>query len=377
MLKRIVDNKYIQQNLLPGKALIIYGPRRVGKTTILQEFTENYSGKFLMTTGEDRDIREVLQSESINTIKSYLTEFSLLIIDEAQKIQNVGAGLKLVVDHLPHLKVIVTGSSSLDLAQKTGEPLTGRRRLITVYPISVEELSLENSKLETHAKLEELLRFGSYPETITYTSESEKIEYLANLVDSYLYKDILELEELRNAEKLISLLRLLAFQIGSEVSLNELANNLDISKQTVDRYLDLLQKAFVLVKVGGFSRNLRKEVSKTSRYYFYDLGVRNAIIRNHNPLKLRNDVGQLWENFLLIERIKKLSYSKTYSNRYFWRTYDQKEIDYVEEREGKLYGYEFKFAVNKDPKAPQDWLGTYKNASYQVINRQNYFDFIT
>ncbi|MEI6057180.1 MAG: DUF4143 domain-containing protein, partial [Lentisphaerota bacterium] len=300
----------------------------------------------------------------------------LVVIDEAQRISNIGLGLKILIDQLPDLKVIASGSSSFELSSKIGEPLTGRQKIITLYPLSFLELKEEYGPMHSMEMLESFLIYGMYPETITNDNTKDKIEYITSLKNSYLFKDILELEDIRNSDKLLDLLKLISFQIGKEVSLNELSTSLGLAKQTIERYLDLLEKAFVIKKVHGFSSgNLRKEVTKTCRYYFLDNGIRNAVINNFNPINLRDDIGMLWENFLFSERLKKQSYHKIYSNIYFWRTYDRKEIDLVEERDGKLYGYEFKWG-NKKVKEPALWKATYSNAQYEVITKENYLDFI-
>lgn len=374
MFKRFYSDK-ISNLLEPGKVLVIYGPRRVGKTTLIEEFLKNRPGKILLGYGEDKTIRDILKTQEIEKIKNFFGGYDIVAIDEAQKISEIGLGLKLMVDHIPGIKIIASGSSSFDLANKIGEPLTGRQKIIKLSPMAVLELADQFGKLEIEKKLDDLLVYGSYPETLLKKNYNEKVEYLETLRDSYLYKDILEMENIRNSDKLSDILKLIGFQIGNEVSLNELSNALDLSKQTVEKYLDLLEKAFVIIKVRGFSRNLRKEVSKTARYYFWDNGIRNSVINNFNSLGSRNDVGQLWENFLFIERFKKRNYHNIFSNVYFWRTYDQKEVDLVEERDGKLFGFEFKWG-NKKSKKPKLWLETYHNAYYEVITRENYLDFI-
>lgn len=284
--------------------------------------------------------------------------------------------MKLFTDNFPNLKIIATGSASFELASQVGEPLTGRKKTLLLYPISASDLIATGGQQYYLERFDQHLIYGGYPEVLLKTVLDEKREYLMELLDSYLFRDILELEKVKNSRKLRDLLTLVAFQIGKEVSLTELGNSLDLHKNTVSRYLDLMEKAFILVNVRGFSRNLRKEVYKNSRWYFWDNGVRNALINNFNSLKLRNDAGELWENYLAIERLKKQSYASIISNNYFWRTYDQKEIDWVEEREGRLYGYEFAWSEEKKRKPPSDWLKTYSNASYEVIARENYLKFI-
>jgi len=362
--------------LHPQKVLIIYGPRRVGKTVLLKNFLHTTKLKYKLDNGDDLGTQEILNSQSIETIRRYGYGYELIAIDEAQKVKNIGEGLKILVDNVPEIKVIATGSASFDLSNKIGEPLTGRNTTLHLYPPAQLELLNQQNKFELMQKKEEYLIYGSYPEVISATSLEEKVTYLRELVNSYLLKDLLELERVKGAKILLDLLRLLAFQVGSQVSLTELAGNLGIDYKTVARYLDLLEKSFVLINLRGFSRNLRKEISKKSKYYFYDNGVRNAVISNFNTLNLRDDIGKLWENFLVIERIKKQTYHRIYANNYFWRTWDQKEVDFVEEREGKLFGYELKYSSSKK-KVPNYFLETYPNARVYTVTSESYLDFIT
>ncbi len=357
-----------------GKVVLIFGPRRVGKTTLLKRFLLEQQN-YLFVTGEDIFVSEYLSSQSIDKLKDYIGDKTLLVIDEAQYIPEIGLNLKLIIDHIPHVKVVVTGSSTFELARQVGEPLTGRRHVIQMYPISQLELNQIENVGEVKAHLETRLIYGCYPEVIVLDGDLARQEYLRELVSAYLLKDILSFEGVQKSRKIFDLLVLLAFQIGKEVSHQELATQLSMSKLTVEKFLDLLEQAFVLVNIRGFSRNLRKEVTKTSRYYFYDNGVRNALISNFNSLNRRDDVGALWENYLVMERLKKQQLTKLWSRNYFWRTYDQKEIDWVEEREGKLFGYEFKWG-DSQVQAPKIWLETYSEASFQCINQNNYLPFV-
>lgn len=367
--------KTVQKIIQPGKVVVIYGPRRIGKTTLLHHFLEGQNN-YLLVNGEDLFVHEYLSSQSLEKLKNFIGKAQLLVIDEAQKIENIGLNLKLLVDHLPSLKIIATGSSTFDLARQMGEPLTGRKIVLQLFPLSQIELGKFETAPETKAQLENRLVFGSYPEVVLFPSDRERIGYLHEITRDYLYKDILEFDGIKKSKKLIDLLKLIAFQIGKEVSYSELGKQLGMSKVTIEKYLDLLEQVFVLINIRGFSRNLRSEITKTSRYYFYDLGIRNAIINNFNGFSNRNDIGELWENYLVIERLKKQHYYQIYSNNYFWRTYDQKEIDWIEEREGKLLAYEFKWK-NKHTKAPSLWLKTYPEASFEVIHPENYLSFIT
>ncbi len=368
--------KNFKEKQEPGKVLILYGPRQVGKTTFLKKFAKSYQGKHLFYDGQDINTQELFSAQSIEKYRSHFSGYDLLIIDEAQYIEKIGLNLKIITDHLSGLSIIASGSSSFELGQKLFEPLTGRKWILTLYPLSQIELSKNENPLQTKANLEERLVYGTYPEVVTAENMKRKREVLQTLVSSYLYKDVLQLEGIRYRKKIVDLLKLIAFQIGKEVSISELGTKLGMNTRTVERYLDLLEKSFVLINVHGFSRNLRKEITKMSRYYFYDNGVRNALINLFNPLDTRNDIGQLWENYLFTERLKKQEYKNISANNYFWRTYDQKEIDLVEEREGKLFGYEFKWG-DKKPKPPSDWLETYENAEYKVINQNNYLNFIS
>ncbi|MBI4689942.1 MAG: ATP-binding protein [Nitrospirae bacterium] len=362
--------------LQPNKVIVVYGPRRCGKTTLLGEFLKGIDSRYLFVSGEDIAVQNYLSSQSIDKLRSFVGNNRILVIDEAQKISSIGLNLKLIVDHIKNIKVIATGSSSFDLAQNIGEPLTGRKYTLRLFPIAQLELQQIENRSQTAANLENRLIYGYYPEIVLTQDNSQKERYLKEIISSYLYKDVLELEGLRHSGKIIKLLQLIAFQIGREVSYSELGTQLGISKNTVERYLDLLEKTFVVCRLNGFSRNLRKEISKSSRYFFIDNGIRNALLNNFNPLELRDDTGLLWENYLIMERLKKQEYLSITANNYFWRTYDRKEIDLVEERGGHISGYEMKWTKRKE-NPPKGWLETYSNASYQVIGRDNYLEFIT
>lgn len=368
--------KDLGKALKPNKALIIYGPRQVGKTTLLEDYLEHCKYKYKLDSGDNIVTQNILNSQDFAVLKEYVQGYDLIAIDEAQKIRGIGQGLKILIDQVPGIRIIATGSSSFELAGQVGEPLTGRKVSLNLYPVSQIELLDLYTVSEIKEKLPEYLIYGGYPEVMTAKRKIDKIKTLEEIMHSYLLKDILELEKVKNSKVLLDLLRLIAFQVGNEVSLTELATQLAIDYKTVARYLDLFEKSFVIYNVRGFSRNLRKEMTKKSKYYYYDNGMRNTIISNFNSLDLRNDIGALWENFIFMERLKKRSYKDIFANCYFWRTWDQKEIDLVEEREGKLYGYEIKWSAKK-VKPPQDWLRSYENASYKVITKDNYLDFIT
>lgn len=374
MIPRFYDN--LGKMLENGRVLIIYGPRRVGKTTILKNYLKKTNLKYKLDIGEDIRVQQILSSQDFSKILPYAEDYELIVIDEAQQIPNIGMGLKIIVDQLPNIKVIATGSSSFDLSHQIGEPLTGRKKTLILYPIAQLELTKLHTRYELKQRIEEFLIFGSYPQVMIAKSKQKKIEILNEIVSSYLLKDILSLEKVKGSKVLLDLLKLLAFQVGSEVSLNELSIKLNIDIKTVARYLDLLEKTFVIFRLNGFSRNLRSEITQKSKYFFLDNGIRNGIILQFNDLDTRDDVGKLWENFLVSERIKKQQYHHIFANNYFWRTYDQKEIDLVEEREGKLFAFEFKYGQGKG-KIPKQFFETYPNSQIDIITQDNYLDFIT
>jgi uncharacterized protein len=383
----MIENTYIsravyeefKRRIKPQKVLILLGARRVGKTELIKKYVSELTSKdYQIYNGEDQNTWKLLANRTVENYKRLLGNTKLLILDEAQKIPDIGMKLKLMVDSIEGLSIIATGSSVFDLTNKLGEPLVGRSNTIQLFPLSQMEFSPLENHFETTVKLEERLIFGGYPELQHIENWNEKIEYLDNIVGSNLIRDILEYEGVRKSEKIMDLLRLIAFQVGKEVNVEELANSLkNISRNTVENYLDLLEKMFIIYKVRGFSRNLRKEITKSNRWYFYDNGIRNAIIKNFNTLELRQDTGELWENYLMCERIKYNAYSKNLIQQYFWRTYDQQEIDLIEEGSGMLSAYEFKWNNKKTIKAPGAWNRAYPNASFEVINRNNYLDFIT
>ncbi|MEW6610491.1 MAG: DUF4143 domain-containing protein [Patescibacteria group bacterium] len=365
------------QYLKPNKVLVIFGARQTGKTTLLNDYLQTISGKtkFRLDYGHDIRIQDLLGSNDLRRLKEYAKGYELLAIDEAQKIKNVGEGLKMLIDQVSGIKIIATGSSSFELAGQVGEPLTGRKITLTLFPVGQVELKKIYNSYDLKNKLEEYLIYGSYPEVAASSDLDEKKGILHELMGSYLLKDVLELEKVKGSKILLDLLRLLAFQIGNEVSLSELGHQLALDYKTVARYLDLFEKSFVIYNLRGFSRNLRKEITKKSKYYFFDNGVRNAIIANFNPPELRDDIGKLWENFIIAERLKRQSYSNIFANNYFWRTWDQKEIDLIEERDGKLFGYETKWK-DKPAKPPSEWIKTYPHSEFAIINPQNYLDFV-
>jgi hypothetical protein len=368
--------KQIQDWLLPGKVIILYGPRQVGKTTLVNQMLPALGQEYRYINADELTYREALSSQNKRILGDLLGSHRLLVIDEAQRVENIGLNLKIMVDNFPHATIIATGSASFDLANKIREPLTGRTITFCLYPISFHELKDTFGAFEAKSQLERWLVWGGYPAVITAETVQIRERLLDEIVGAHLYRDLLELNGIRHSGKIVDLLRLVAFQIGQEVSLTELAGNISLNRQTVERYLDLLEKVFVIYRVNGFSRNLRKEISKSARFYFIDNGVRNSLIQNFNPLRVRNDTGQLWENYLMIERRKANLYAGRATNTYFWRTYDQKEIDLIEERGGKLFGYEFKWQGEAKRGARQEFTRSYPNSEVQTITRDNYEDFL-
>lgn len=374
--KRAVFDNF-NKKVLPNKVLILLGARRVGKTELIKNYLKTVPVEtYLQLNGEDINDANLLQERSVANYKRLLANIDLLVIDEAQTIPEIGLILKLIVDSIEGIKIIATGSSVFDLNNTLGEPLVGRKNTMYLFPLAQMEFSIQENYKQTTENLEERLLFGGYPELVHYQDWEEKKEYLYEIINSYLLKDILVFEGIKQADKIYNLLRLIAYQVGKEVSLQELGNQLQMSKNTVDTYLDLLSKVFIVFKVEGFSRNLRKEIVKSSRWYFYDNGIRNGLINNFNRLENRTDVGDLWENYLAVERIKKQNYQKIATNNYFWRTYDQQELDWLEDQGNELAGFEFKWNENKKSKIPTAFGKAYPDASFEVINKQNYLDFI-
>ncbi len=364
--------KSLVKNFFKGKVIILTGPRQVGKTTLINHILENYDN-IISFNGDDRNDRETLAKNSFKYLDNLIGSKDIVFIDEAHKIEDIGNTLKLLVDNYGDTKqVIATGSSSLNLLSHTSEPLTGRKYIYELYPLSVSEIYSQRHPLDLDKELENLLIYGTYPD-IYIGSRKVKEERLLEITRSYLYKDILALEEIRSSSSIDKLLSALALQIGSEVSLNELGNLLNLNLRTVERYIDLLEKNYVIFRLPPYYTNQRKVLSKQNKIYFYDLGIRNALINNFNPLSKRNDRGALWENFLIIERMKLNAYTNRYVSNFFWRTYDGAEIDYIEKYADSLDGYEFKW--NKEKKAPKSWL-EYPNATYKLINTENYKEFL-
>jgi predicted AAA+ superfamily ATPase len=367
----------IKNALIPGKVIVLYGPRQVGKTTLVKDLMTSNPHRSKYINADELIFREALASQNRRTLGELLGDAELLIIDEAQRAPEIGLNLKILIDSYPQAMILATGSASFELANKVNEPLTGRKLTFTLFPVGYGELRQTFGAIENRALLDRWLIWGGYPEIVTTDNPLMRERLLGELVGSYLYRDILDMEGVRRADKIVDLLRLLALQIGQEVSVAELASGLAMNHQTVDRYLDLLEKVFVIFKVGGFSRNLRKEVTKNPRYYFWDNGVRNSLIRNFNPLGLRDDIGQLWENYLVVERRKVNQWAGRSVNAYFWRTYDQKEIDSIEDYGGKIHGYEFKWGKGEIRKTTQaEFLKAYPEAQLTTIHQDDFEEFL-
>jgi hypothetical protein len=368
----------IESFITVGRALIIYGPRRIGKTTLLKEYLKkqdtNSAKKIAYFTGDDMRIRELFSSQVRDDILDFSSPYDIIAIDEAQQIQDIGLGTKIIIDTYPKKEIILTGSSSFDLSNKIGEPLTGRHFTLTLLPISQKEIFA--SRFELKNSLEKFLLYGTYPEVLITTETAQKEKILNELVSSYLYKDVLVLDKIKSPDLLRDIAKMIALQLGNEVSLNEIAVSLKTDVKTVARYLDLLEKMFVIKKVRGFSRNLRNEITKKAKYYFLDLGVRNAIIGQFSGLTMRNDVGVLWENFIFMELYKKSVISDSSDNYYFWRTHAGSEIDIIKESRGTLMTFECKWNVKKIPRQPKAFRNAYPDTPFFAINPENYLDFI-
>ncbi len=375
MLQRALFSKIVS-DCSRQKVSLLVGARRVGKTELLLKIKEHFSNNCVWLNGEDEDAELILKERTVANYTRLLMDKKLLIIDEAQYIPDIGRKVKLMIDEIKPLHIIITGSSSFDLQQTAGEPLVGRSITNIMHPVAQMELSDTENALQTRQNLADKLIFGSYPEVLGISSITEKQQYLKELVTTYLLKDILAFEDIRSPQKMKDLLMLLALQVGKEVSLEELGRNLGISKNTVERYLDLLSKVFVIYKRGGYSKNLRKEIVKSNRWYFVDNGVRNALINNFNLLPLRQDVGLLWENYILSERMKYNDYRLRVVNSYYWRTYDQQEIDLIEEANDLIEAFETKWK-EKPVKKPAAFARAYIDSAFHVIHQNNYLPYIT
>jgi predicted AAA+ superfamily ATPase len=373
-IKRELE-EVVNSRIYKKKAIVVVGPRQVGKTTLLNQIAASVGKKVLFLNCDEPDIRSRLDMPSSSQLKALIGDSELVLIDEAQRVKNIGITLKLLIDNFSETQVIVTGSSALELSNSINESLTGRKFEYKMYPFSFKELVNANGLISESRLLEHRLIYGMYPDVVN--NQGNEREILTNIVSSYLYKDIFEFQDIRKPETIEKLLQALALQVGNEVSFNELSQLLGIDTATVQRYIDLLEKSYILFHLRSFSRNVRNELKKSRKIYFYDNGVRNALISNFNSLAIRSDVGSLWENFMVSERVKRNNYSFNYASYYFWRTTQQQEIDYIEERDGKLNCYEFKWKQGKKGSLSKTFSANYPDSSFSLINSDNFVDFIT
>lgn len=373
MINRLISN-IIRQKLFRGKAIIVVGPRQVGKTTLLKMLATEFDRKVLVWNCDEPDVRRRLTEPTSTMLGAETAGYDIVFIDEAQRVQNIGITLKLLIDNYPDKQVVVTGSSAIELSNSINEPLTGRKYEYVLFPFSAEELLDEYGAQEESRLLERRLIYGSYPEVVNLPGEER--ETLTNLVSSYLYKDIFSFQDVRKPEIIEQLLQALALQIGSEVSFSELGRLLGLNSITIQRYIDLLEKSYVVFHLRSFSRNVRSELKKSRKIYFYDNGVRNALLGDYKPLDLRNDIGGLWENYLISERMKHNAYNAFYGKSYFWRTQQQQEVDYIEDYDGVLHAYEFKWSSTKQPRLTETFAKNYPDHTFTVVNPDNYQDFV-
>lgn len=371
-LKAVLDSK-----MGKGKVLLLIGPRQVGKTTLLKNILTSISSekKVQFWNCDESDVRQFLSEANSAKLKSFVGNSDFIVIDEAQRVKDIGLTIKLLHDSFPNVQLAVTGSSSLDLSNSINEPLTGRKFEYNLFPFSTNELVNHTSMLEEMRLLKNRLVYGFYPDVVNNPGEEKEI--LTNIVNSYLYKDVFEFQDIRKSSVIEKLVQALALQVGSEVSFNELGNLLGIDTVTVQRYVDLLEKAYVIFHIRSFSRNVRNELKKSIKIYFYDNGVRNSVISNFSPVELRSDIGALWENFLISERIKNNAYHNKHAKYYFWRTTQKQEIDFIEEVDHNLFAYEFKYNPKKvNSKCPVTFSNNYPNVPFDVITSENYMDFV-
>lgn len=373
MITRFLEAR-IREKCFKGKAVLLSGPRQTGKTTLLNSIFRDKPGVCWLN-GDDPETRMLLDDVSVIKWKRILGKNTILVLDEAQRISNIGLKLKLITDQIPEVQVVASGSSAFELANQVREPLTGRKWEFHLFPVSFGEMEAHHGFLEEHRRLSDRLVYGYYPEVVNNPGEEREI--LTQLADSFLYKDILMWERIKKPEKLTRLLQALAFQTGQEVSYHELGQIVDLDNQTVENYITLLEQTYIIFRLPPLSRNLRKELKRKRKIYFYDNGIRNAIIAQYQPLELRQDLGALWENWLVSERRKTLHYQGIHANTFFWRTQDQQEIDYIEEREGKMWAYEMKWSAKAKPAFPKTFTSAYPEHTLQLINTDNYYEWLS
>ena len=371
-INRILGEQ-IERRLGSRKALLIFGARQLGKTTLLRKLFDS-KPKVLWLNGDEPDIRALFEGVNSSKLRNLVAGYNWVIIDEAQRIQDIGIKLKLITDHIPEVQVVATGSSAFELANQVSEPLTGRKWEFRLFPLSFEEMVKHHGLLEEKRLLSIRLLYGYYPEVVTHAGEEK--DYLRELTDSFLYKDILQWENIKKPDKLVALLQALAFQVGNQVSYNELGKLTGLDNKTVEKYIGLLEQVFVIFRLGSFSRNVRNELKSSRKIYFYDNGIRNALISAFQPVNLRSDIGALWENWIISERQKHIHYHKIWTNNYFWRTTQQQEIDYIEEHDGQVFAWEFKWSPKAKARFPQTFLKKYQPQTQEFINSENFEKFI-
>jgi len=371
MITRIIDKK-VEKHFYNGKAIIIMGPRQVGKTTLLENITKNKTN-VLWLYADEQDVQALFDNPSSTRLKKGFGSAKIVIIDEAQRIKDIGIKLKLITDQIKDVQLLVTGSSAFELANKINEPLTGRKWEYKLFPISFEEMANHHGILTEKRLLNHRLVYGYYPEVVK--SQGSEKETLSQLSDSYLYKDLLSWNQIKKSDKLIKLLQALAYQLGNQVSYNELSNLVGLDKETVESYIQLLEQAYIVFRLGTYRKNLRTELKRSRKIYFYDNGIRNALIANFQQVELRQDMGALWENFMVSERMKYNAYHENWVNRYFWRTMAQQEVDYIEEQDGNLYAYEFKWSTHKKGKITKAFTNAYPEAITTIITPENFENF--
>ncbi len=373
MIQRILE-QVVRQRLFGGKTILLLGPRQVGKTTLARQLAASFPEQYLWLSGDDAETVQVLSQASLARLQALIGVKTFVVIDEAQRIPGIGITLKLLNDNLPAVQVVVTGSSALDLSEQTSEPLTGRKWEYLMLPLSFSELSAHHGLIHERSLLRHRLVFGAYPEIVNVPgNEREPLNLLAN---SYLYKDLFRLEQLKKPALLENIVRALAFQVGNEVSYHELGQLVSASPQTVEKYINLLEKAYIVFRLPALSRNERNEIRKSRKIYFFDNGVRNAVIGNFSPLESRSDIGALWENYLVSERRKQIEYARTFTRTYFWRTVNQQEIDYVEELDGQFRAYEFKWSAQAKVRFPAVFLEKYEVQTTMVVTPDNYDELL-
>jgi len=373
MIARAIEDSIRKEINAGRKAVVLFGARQVGKTTLLRSLFPNDDG-VLWLNGDESNTRVLLTAQSVEQLRAIIGKHNMIVIDEAQRIPDIGIVLKLIIDNIPQVRVVATGSSSLDLANRAAEPLTGRKRQFTLFPISFSEMVAHHGLFSELNLITHRLIYGYYPDIVNSPGEERLL--LQELSDSYLYKDILALDKIKKSEQLTRLLRALAFQIGSQVSYTELGQLCGLDNKTVEKYISVLEQTFVIFRLGSYSRNLRNELKKSRKIYFADNGIRNALIADFRPVELRDDVGKLWENFIISERFKRNKYAESYSNPWFWRIQTQQEIDYVEEQDGHLSAFEFKWNPDSKTKCPKAFLAVYPDSSFSVIHKGNIADFL-